>query len=373
MYRVRKSWEDEKSQIGAYESLENAKKACLLGYSIFDDNGKCIYKHDKINMSDGLQASEMNGMSEEDKIKTIAPLYQNVMKKTGMLASVGLAQFCLESGYGTTDLAQKANNLHGMKCSLSNNTWPNSTWTGESYTKYSDEVYGGVVQSVKSDFRKYKCCEDSIADRAAYFIGAKNGSNFRYPKINEIKDSKEQVELIKAGGYATDPNYVSKLLNIIERFDLDQYNKGVKVKIQKQYVQGYEEDKDKPVEKYTDGLYRVRESWDKPETQKGAYNSLINAKKMADFLLGDYNVYNDKGEEVYSPKDKELTPPYSVKITKTGIFIYKKPSKTSTKVREIEPGTFTIVEEKQVSKNVKFGKLKSGLGWIPLKDVEIIG
>ena len=43
IYRVRKSWKDEKSQIGAFESLKNAKKACKAGYSVYDSNGKAVY------------------------------------------------------------------------------------------------------------------------------------------------------------------------------------------------------------------------------------------------------------------------------------------------------------------------------------------
>lgn len=43
LYRVRKSWEDTKSQIGAFSSLDNAKKACTDGYSVYDWNGKAVY------------------------------------------------------------------------------------------------------------------------------------------------------------------------------------------------------------------------------------------------------------------------------------------------------------------------------------------
>ena len=43
IYRVRKSWADAKSQLGAYSSLENAKKACKVGYSVFDSNGNVVY------------------------------------------------------------------------------------------------------------------------------------------------------------------------------------------------------------------------------------------------------------------------------------------------------------------------------------------
>lgn len=47
LYRVRKSWADTKSQLGAYSSLENAKKACKVGYSIFDSNGKAVYTNSR--------------------------------------------------------------------------------------------------------------------------------------------------------------------------------------------------------------------------------------------------------------------------------------------------------------------------------------
>ena len=47
IYRVRKSWADAKSQLGAYSSLENAKKACKVGYSVFDSNGKAVYTNSR--------------------------------------------------------------------------------------------------------------------------------------------------------------------------------------------------------------------------------------------------------------------------------------------------------------------------------------
>lgn len=47
LYRVRKSWADSKSQIGAYKSLENAKKSCKEGYSVFDNNGNVVYTNQK--------------------------------------------------------------------------------------------------------------------------------------------------------------------------------------------------------------------------------------------------------------------------------------------------------------------------------------
>lgn len=47
MYRIRKTWKDAKSQVGAYRSLENAKKACPYGYKVYDSKGNIVYSNDK--------------------------------------------------------------------------------------------------------------------------------------------------------------------------------------------------------------------------------------------------------------------------------------------------------------------------------------
>jgi hypothetical protein len=51
MYRVRKSWGDAKSQLGAYTILENAKKACKDGYYVFDSNGNIVYPEKEIQVA----------------------------------------------------------------------------------------------------------------------------------------------------------------------------------------------------------------------------------------------------------------------------------------------------------------------------------
>ena len=59
MYRIRKTWEDAKSQIGAYSNLENAKKACKEGYSVFDNSGKAVYTSKKVTTT-GTTSSTQN-------------------------------------------------------------------------------------------------------------------------------------------------------------------------------------------------------------------------------------------------------------------------------------------------------------------------
>lgn len=60
IYRVRKSWSDAKSQIGAYSSLENAKKACKTGYSVFDNSGTAVYTTTEKTYAKGVKINLSN-------------------------------------------------------------------------------------------------------------------------------------------------------------------------------------------------------------------------------------------------------------------------------------------------------------------------
>lgn len=114
--------------------------------------------------SKGTQASVLKDLSEADAIKKVGALFTADMKKSGILASVSLAQFILESGYGKSELAQNANNIFGMKCSLSGNTWSGSAWDGKSkYTKKTQEQHtDGSYETITADFRKYPCMREDL-------------------------------------------------------------------------------------------------------------------------------------------------------------------------------------------------------------------
>ena len=220
-YRVRKTWKDADSQIGAFAVLENAKKACPYLYSVFDDAGKAVYTN-KTKPS-GTQASAFKGISEGKAAEKILEMvHEN--DKSGVLYSVSAAQMILESGYVSTELSQAANNCFGMKCSLSGNSWE-SVWDGKSKVNIrTPEVYSGKLTYIYADFRKYPCIEDSIKDHSLYLLGAMNGSKKRYEGLLNCKNYTEAITLIKKGGYATDPEYVNKICNIIQRFNLDRYD-----------------------------------------------------------------------------------------------------------------------------------------------------
>lgn len=176
-------------------------------------------------VTSGTQASVFKNLSEADVIAKVGPLFTADQKKSGILASVSLAQFILESDYGKSELAQNANNCFGMKKSLSGNTWSGSSWDGKSiYTKKTQEEENGQMITITADFRKYSNVEDSIADHSAYLLGAKNGSALRYEGLNGCTDYKKAVQIIKDGGYATSSTYVSNLCSTIERWNLTKYD-----------------------------------------------------------------------------------------------------------------------------------------------------
>ena len=173
----------------------------------------------------GTQASAFKNLSEADVIAKVGPLFTADQKKSGILASVSLAQFILESGYGKSELAQNANNCFGMKKSLSGNTWSGSAWDGKSiYTKQTQEEENGQMITITADFRKYAKVEDSIADHSAYLLGAKNGSALRYNGLKGCTNYKKAVQIIKDGGYATSSTYIRNLCSIIERWNLTKYD-----------------------------------------------------------------------------------------------------------------------------------------------------
>ena len=175
-----------------------------------------------------LKTVDLKDLTETDVVMKVGPLFTKEQERCGILASVSMAQFILESGYGKTELAQKANNCFGMKATLSGNDWKGSTWDGKSTCVISTKEYSEETGwiTIKDTFRKYSCIEDSIKDHSAYLLNAKNGDKKRYAGLKQCKKPKKAITIIKNGGYATDPNYISKIMSIIKRYNLTQYDLG---------------------------------------------------------------------------------------------------------------------------------------------------
>ena len=88
LYRVRKSWSDAKSQIGAFASFENAKKACKSGYSVFDNNGNVVYPTKKSIdeiAHEVIQGKWGNGTDRKNRLTNAGYNYNAVQKRVNEL------------------------------------------------------------------------------------------------------------------------------------------------------------------------------------------------------------------------------------------------------------------------------------------------
>lgn len=139
----------------------------------------------------------------------IAAFKDNAIKEMQMFnipASITLAQGMLESGNGNSDLATVANNHFGIKC--------HSGWTGDTFTKDDD--------AKDECFRKYPTALDSYTDHSNFLR-----TRDRYAPLFELKctDYKGWAKGLKKVGYATDPKYTRRLIDLIETYKLYQYDK----------------------------------------------------------------------------------------------------------------------------------------------------
>ena len=132
---------------------------------------------------------------------------QNEMSLYGIPASITLAQGILESGSGKGRLSVKANNHFGIKC---------HGWTGKKIYHDDDEK--------QECFRKYKDAKYSFRDHSLFLSERK-----RYSKLFKLKkeDYKGWAKGLKAAGYATDRKYPQKLISLIERYQLYEFDKEV--------------------------------------------------------------------------------------------------------------------------------------------------
>ena len=153
-------------------------------------------------------------MTQEQKafIERVGALAAADMQKSGVLASLTIAQAILESGWGKSGLTVKANALFGIKAGTS--------WKGRVYSAKTQECYDGVnFTTVTALFRAYDSWEESVADHSALLTGAA-----RYKAVIGERDYKTTCRAIKAAGYATDPQYADKLIRLIESYGLTAYD-----------------------------------------------------------------------------------------------------------------------------------------------------
>lgn len=126
------------------------------------------------------------------------------MNTYGIPASITLAQGIIESGSGNSSLAKYANNHFGIKCT--------SEWKGKGYFKDDDKA--------NDCFRVYKDARESYKDHSTFLKRKRYSALFELDK----NDYKNWALGLKQAGYATNPKYPDMLINIIDKYQLYQYD-----------------------------------------------------------------------------------------------------------------------------------------------------
>jgi flagellum-specific peptidoglycan hydrolase FlgJ len=155
----------------------------------------------------------LGGTPQEQFISSIADAAVESADRTGVPASVTIAQAILESYWGSSRLAREANNYFGIKA---------QTRGGSAGSVWFDvwEVIGGrnVVQS--QAFRAYNSIAESFVDHGLFFV-----ENGRYSGAMAVRDdAKAFARAINRAGYATDPAYSAKLIGLMDRYNLYRYD-----------------------------------------------------------------------------------------------------------------------------------------------------
>lgn len=248
--------------------------------------------------------------SVEEYIEQFKDIAVNEMKRSGVPASITLAQGILESENGNSELVKKSNNHFGIKCK--------NTWTGETVT-HDDDANGEC-------FRAYTNAGESYRDHSDFLK-----ANKRYGSLFDLdpEDYAGWARGLKKAGYATNPRYPELLIKYIEQYELQQYtlialNKQPEANI----VQTESNKMEQPVETVA-GKVVSESDMSGPAIEPGKVTSINSAKcvfvkKRTSLLVvaDKYNIslsklmdFNDMAEEGLLGKDQFI---YLEKKSKTG-------------------------------------------------------
>lgn len=182
------------------------KSVPSFGYGTHTDPGKYLLKYS--------QGKGTGAMKQAEFISKIAPAAVEDMKRTGVPASLTIAQAALESGWGESGLTKKANNLFGIK-----GMGPAGS-VNMPTTEYKPDR---TPYQIEAAFRAYHNWAESIEDHSKLVLNGTKDKPKRYHGVLNA-DYKTACHEIWRGGYATDPKYPQLLMGIIEQYGLMKYD-----------------------------------------------------------------------------------------------------------------------------------------------------
>ncbi|WP_288647555.1 glycoside hydrolase family 73 protein [uncultured Enterococcus sp.] len=158
---------------------------------------------------------ENEAQSHQQFIERLVPHAQELQDGYGVLPSIILGQAILESNWGKSTLASKYNNLFGIKAygdqkkvSLETKEFVNEEWI-----------------TIQGDFKVYDSWEQSMDDHTQLFVQGVDWNPALYEKVITATNYQEAAQALQEAGYATDPGYAQKIIQVIETYHLNQYDR----------------------------------------------------------------------------------------------------------------------------------------------------
>lgn len=171
----------------------------------------------KFVQSPAFMYYDQNNINQTDKdfVNKILPEAVVVQKKYNILTSITLAQAILESNWGKSELAAKYHNLFGVKADA------NQPGIDLTTTEYRN----GKAETVTGRFRVYDSWKQSIDEHAKLLAHGTDWNSLQYKEVVQADNYRDSAKGLSVDGYATDPAYAQKVIQIIEKYHLNQYDR----------------------------------------------------------------------------------------------------------------------------------------------------
>ncbi|MFW7360327.1 glycoside hydrolase family 73 protein [Vagococcus fluvialis] len=154
-------------------------------------------------------------LSHTEFINTLVPVAQELHQTYGILPSIILGQAILESDWGKSELSAKYNNLFGIKSFNPHD---------ESVKLTTKEYKDGQWIEIKANFKVYASWSDCMKDHTMLFVNGVDWDPYLYQGVLLASDYQTAAKALQASGYATDPVYANKVIEVIESNQLYQYD-----------------------------------------------------------------------------------------------------------------------------------------------------
>ena len=189
-----------------------------------DKQLKSYYKDlnkDGINKPAVITLMATSGKSEFEHrlafVNKIAPYAQTLSKKYGILASISIAQAAHESNWDNSKLSSKYNNYFGVKTQ--------DETAGKSVVLETTEYVDGKPETQKARFAVYSDWKDSMKEHAETLVNGNTWNPNQFQDVLDAKNYKEAAKALYKDSYATDVNYPKLIINLIETWNLQRFDK----------------------------------------------------------------------------------------------------------------------------------------------------